>query len=155
VPLAVSALEVALASVIVTAVTAVFGPLITWQIAKSGRDHERAVDLSRRNYEARREVYVEMLALTRVKVQALAAAKGHAEKPTWPDSDERRTLFARITAFGSTDVAEALNDFDLLWEGMWTLMESIPSEDRSKLPVDELQKIQEKLGDLVRDELTR
>jgi hypothetical protein len=154
--LAVTAEAVALVSVIVTGLTAILGPLITWQIARSGQKHERDVDISRRNYEARREVYVEMLALSRVKVQALEAARDDTvAQPTWPDAEERRTLHARVTAFGSSDVADALYDFDLLWEKLWLLMESVPLERRKTVPLHELKKLQKKLGDIVKDEMTR
>jgi hypothetical protein len=110
--LAITALDVAFASAIVAALAAVSSPLVAWSIARATRDHERTLSREARNYEARREVYLELLLYCQRKAEALEAYLAGDEPPDYPPDEEMRLLKARVSLYCSEEVLALMEEFD-------------------------------------------
>jgi hypothetical protein len=88
---AVSALDVAFASAVAAALAAILSPLSAWLIARGGRQHELALAREARNYEARREIYVEALTDATKQVSSMGTAMA-----AYPRDDD--LVIARLDA---------------------------------------------------------
>lgn len=85
------------------------------ELAEGQHAHEDQVRRSERLYEARRDIYLDVLKQFRVEQQIVdrtANPKSSREPPQMPDDGEWRDLRARVDAFASQDVRLALNAFD-------------------------------------------
>jgi hypothetical protein len=87
------------------------------ELAEGQRAHETQLRRSERAYEARRDTYVDLLRNCVVNLQHVQATeplmtfKGDPGPPELPPEEEWRDLQARVSAFGSRDVAEAADAF--------------------------------------------
>lgn len=156
--LAITATDVAFVSVIVAGVTTIVGPLVTWQIAKGGWKHERDVDISRRNYEARRDVYVELLRWERLCFKDLDAHQNGTASPVTIPEDEAVALFARVSTFGSREVVAKMDEFGEGYERVWAELdeaEKSSADDHQAVDWQWLVDVSDELDELVRNELTR
>jgi hypothetical protein len=104
--------ELGLITTAIVGVAAAASPaLVSW----ANRRHERAMARSTRLYDARRETYLDLLRQFLVEVQIVqrtAEITRLRVPPPMPPEDEWRDLRARVGAFGSPEVGDAVEMFD-------------------------------------------
>lgn len=116
--MAVTELELVLAGIISTGVVGIAGPVITWQIAKAGRAHERRLAHDARMFEQRSSLYLAMLVTLRRELRAVTGLVEWAHDPTgpnpgvpaFPTADEIDELYARVAAFGSNEMLKRVRE---------------------------------------------
>jgi hypothetical protein len=85
------------------------------QLAEGQREHEERLRRNERLYNARREAYLDVLRQTLVEVQIVERTENPIslrEPPEMPRENEWRDLRARVGAFGSREVGDAVKTFD-------------------------------------------
>jgi hypothetical protein len=85
------------------------------ELAEQQHAHEDQVRQSERRYEARRDIYLDVLKQFRVEQQIVDRTnnpESSREPPQMPDEGEHTELRARVDAFASPKVREAVSTFD-------------------------------------------